>query len=78
MQSEHHELTPLYEDGARHPPQHHREQRGFTYLRSQIPVTAEPAWQATVALQGVGSDELRDVLLHPTFRPMPRNAQVPV
>jgi hypothetical protein len=78
MQSEHHEPTPLYEDGALLPPRHYLEQQRFTYLRSQIPPTMEPAWQAMAVLQGVGSDELRDVLLHPTFRLMPRNAQVPV
>ena len=66
-----------YEDGAFPPPRELLERQGFSYLEHQ-PVGMEPAWQATMALQRVGSDELLDVLMQPTFRLLPRNEPVPV
>jgi hypothetical protein len=54
--------------------------RGFTPQEDghYPPATMmEPAWQATRALHDVVSDELRDLLRHPTFRLLPRHALVP-
>jgi hypothetical protein len=51
---------------------------GFTPLHGHRPLGMEPAWQATRALQGVSSDELREVLRQPAFRRIPPDALVPV
>lgn len=78
MQHDHYEPTSLHENGAFLPPQDQLEQQEFSLRETAVPTTTEPAWQATMALQVIDSDELVDVLLHPTFKLLPRMMQVPV
>jgi hypothetical protein len=42
------------------------------------PAGLEPAWRAAQALRAVESDELREVVSHPAFRPPPDRAWVPM
>ncbi|HEV8190473.1 MAG TPA: hypothetical protein VGP82_03170 [Ktedonobacterales bacterium] len=81
---EHYELVSLQEDAAFLPPQDQPyqqdqwEQQGFLRRKTAVPTTTEPAWQATMALQVLNSEELLDVLRQPTFKLLPRMMLVPV
>jgi len=50
----------------------------FTSPASATDQTREPAWAAAQALQAVRGSELRTVTQHPTFRPPPSDALLPV
>ena len=78
MQHEHYEPTSLHENGAFLPPQDRWEQQGFSLRETAVPTTTEPAWQATMALQVLDSEELLDVLQQPTFKLLPRMTLVPI
>ncbi|HEV8191578.1 MAG TPA: hypothetical protein VGP82_08845 [Ktedonobacterales bacterium] len=78
MQDERYRSASADDEGAPFQAAQPWEQQGFSHRDGRTPSSLEPAWQATLALQGVGSDELLEALGQPSFRPMPRNALVPV
>jgi hypothetical protein len=78
MQDERYGSASADEEGTSFPSAPFWEQQGFSRWDGRTPSSLEPASQATLALQGGGSEELLEALGHPSFRPMPRNALVPV